>query len=151
MDMLLEPWHWFVLGIVLILFELFLTTFAVLWFGIAAVMVSILVWIYPDMSTTLQVISWTLLSILCTFLWFKFIKPLSKDKITNHLSRESVIGQVGLVIQLQIDNNIQVRFPMPLLGSDEWFCRCSQNVHVGDKVKVIDISGNILVVEPYPL
>ena len=42
MEFVVEPWHWFVLGILLILSELILPAFAALWFGIAAVMVCIL-------------------------------------------------------------------------------------------------------------
>ncbi len=33
MELVLEPWHWFVLGILLILSELLLPAFAALWFG----------------------------------------------------------------------------------------------------------------------
>lgn len=44
MEFAFEPWHWFVLGVVLILSELVLPAFAALWFGIAAIMVGILLW-----------------------------------------------------------------------------------------------------------
>lgn len=42
MEFVVEPWHWFVLGILLILSELILPAFAALWFGIAAIMVCFL-------------------------------------------------------------------------------------------------------------
>ena len=74
MEFVVEPWHWFVLGILLILSELILPAFAALWFGIAAVMVCILLWLFPMMGFTTQVVTWGILSILCTILWFKFIK-----------------------------------------------------------------------------
>ncbi len=35
MEFILEPWHWFVLGVALILFELILPSFAALWFGVS--------------------------------------------------------------------------------------------------------------------
>jgi membrane protein implicated in regulation of membrane protease activity len=95
MEFVVEPWHWLVLGILLILSELVLPAFAALWFGIAAVMVCILLWLFPMMGFTTQVITWGILSILCTILWFKFIKPLSIDKTKAGLSREATIGQVG--------------------------------------------------------
>ena len=150
MEFLVEPWHWFVLGIFLILFELILPTFAALWFGIAAIMVSILYWLFPMMGFTTQVITWGVLSILCTVLWFKLIKPLSIDKTKAGLSREATIGQVGMVIQTGLEHGqIVVRFPMPVLGSDEWNCRSNVPVQVGDRVRVIDILGNDLVVQPH--
>lgn len=37
MNFISEPWHWFVLGIALMLIELFLPSFAALWFGLAVV------------------------------------------------------------------------------------------------------------------
>ena len=150
MEFVFEPWHWFVLGVLLILSELVLPAFAALWFGIAAIMVGVLLWLFPMMGFTTQLVTWIILSVLCTLLWFKFIKPLSTDKTTAGLSREATIGQVGMVIQTHMEHDlITVRFPMPVLGSDEWNCRSLEPVQVGDRVRVIDILGNDLVVKPH--
>jgi membrane protein implicated in regulation of membrane protease activity len=150
MEFAFEPWHWFVLGVVLMLSELVLPAFAALWFGIAAIMVGVLFWMFPMMGFTTQLVIWIILSILCTLLWFKFIKPLSTDKTKAGLSREATIGQVGMVIQTHMEHDlITVRFPMPVLGSDEWNCRALEAVQVGDRVRVVDILGNDLVVKPH--
>ena len=150
MEFAFEPWHWFVLGILLILSELVIPAFAALWFGLAAIMVGVLLWLFPMMGFTTQLVTWIILSILCTLLWFKFIKPLSIDKTKAGLSREATIGQVGMVIQTHMEHDlITVRFPMPVLGSDEWNCRSLEPVQVGDRVRVIDILGNDLVVKPH--
>ena len=151
MTLVLEPWHWFVAGIALMLCELILPAFAALWFGIAAVMVSILLWLLPWMSLSVQLITWIILSILCTILWFKFIRPLSTDKTKAGLPREATIGQIGMVIQIGLNHEqVKVRFPVPVLGADEWLCRALIPVAVGDRVSVIDILGNDLVIQPYP-
>lgn len=150
MEFVFEPWHWFVLGVLLILSELVLPAFAALWFGIAAIMVGVLLWLFPMMGFTTQLVTWIILSVLCTLLWFKFIKPLSTDKTKAGLSREATIGQVGMVIQTHMEHDlITVRFPMPVLGSDEWNCRTLEPVQVGDRVRVVDILGNDLVVKPH--
>ena len=150
MEFAFEPWHWFVLGVLLILSELVLPAFAALWFGIAAIMVGVLLWLFPMMGFTTQLVIWIVLSVLCTLLWFKFIKPLSTDKTKAGLSREATIGQVGMVIQIHMEHDlITVRFPMPVLGSDEWNCRSLEPVRVGDRVRVVDILGNELVVKPH--
>ena len=150
MEFVFEPWHWFVLGVLLILSELVLPAFAALWFGIAAIMVGVLLWLFPMMGFTTQLVTWIILSVLCTLLWFKFIKPLSTDKTKAGLSREATIGQVGMVIQTHMEHDlITVRFPMPVLGSDEWNCRSLEPVRVGDRVRVVDILGNDLVVKPH--
>lgn len=150
MEFVLEPWHWFVLGVLLMLSELMLPAFAALWFGIGAIMVGVLYWMFPMMGFTTQIITWIILSVLCTLLWFKFIKPLSIDKTKAGLSREATLGQVGMVIQIHLQHDlITVRFPMPVLGSDEWNCRSLSPVKVGDRVRVVEISGNDLVVKPH--
>ena len=150
MNFIFEPWHWFVLGILLILSELILPAFAALWFGIAAIAVSLVFLLFPSMSFTFQVVLWIILSIGCTVLWFKFIKPLSVDKTKAGMSREATIGQTGMVIQTGLAHNeIRVRFALPVLGSDEWNCRSLSPVEVGDRVTVTDILGNDLVVKPY--
>lgn len=89
MEFVVEPWHWFVLGILLILSELILPAFAALWFGIAAIMVCFLYWLFPDISLTTQIVLWIVLSVLCTLLWFKFIKPLSIDKTKSRFTSRS--------------------------------------------------------------
>jgi membrane protein implicated in regulation of membrane protease activity len=40
-----------------------------------------------------------------------------------------------------------LRFPVPLLGSDEWSFFCSDSVAAGDRVVVREISGNTLIVD----
>lgn len=148
MELVLEPWHWFVLGIILMLSELILPAFAALWFGIAAIMVGVLLWLFPIMSLNIQIVMWIILSILCTILWFKFIKPLSIDKTKAGLSREATIGQIGMVIQVGLTHDpVVVRFALPVLGADEWDCRSLSPVEVGDRVRVVDIMGNDLVVQ----
>jgi inner membrane protein len=150
MEFVLEPWHWFVLGFALVVSELILPAFAALWFGVGAILVGVLFWLFPSLSVPSQFVIWMVLSILCTVLWFKFIKPLSTDKTKAGLSREATIGQVGMVIQIHLEHEqIKVRFPMPVLGSDEWTCRTLSTVNVGDRVRVVDILGNELVVQPH--
>lgn len=149
MNFVFEPWHWFVLGILLILSELILPAFAALWFGLAAIVVSLLLWLFPSMSFTIQLVTWVIMSIACTFLWFKYIKPLSIDKTKAGLSREATVGQTGMVIEVQIGHDlVKVRFSMPVMGSDEWMCRTVAPVSIGDRVRVTDILGNELVVQP---
>mgnify|MGYP000146103853 CR=1 FL=1 len=150
MEFVFEPWHWFVLGVLLMLSELIIPAFAALWFGISAILVGILLWIFPALDSTVQLVLWMILSILCTVAWFRFIKPLSIDKTKAGLSREATIGQIGMVIQVNMEHEqIRVRFPMPVLGSDEWNCRTQSTVTVGDRVRVVDILGNDLVVQPH--
>lgn len=147
MDLIPQPWHWMVLGLVLIIFEIFLPSFTALWFGVSACLVAVLLWIFPGLGIEVQCISWIILSVMLTVLWFKFLKPLSRDKTKAGLAREAILGQVGTIIAVPVvEHTAVVRFTIPLLGTDEWRCRSQQELAVGDRVSVIEILGNELIV-----
>ena len=140
-------WHWIVLGLVLMISEIFLTTFFILWFGAAAVLIGALVFLLPDLSVNWQIFIWTALSIAMAWAWFKFIKPLSIDRTQAGLSREAIIGQVGQVLSPPNGElKGKLRFPAPILGSDEWEIISQDQLTIGDRVQVVDVSGNSLIV-----
>lgn len=64
---MIEPWHWLVLGFVLLIVEMFVPTFASLWFGAAAIIVAALTWLLP-IGFSLQIVIWLVLS--AVFWWY---------------------------------------------------------------------------------
>ena len=140
-------WHWIVLGIVLMLAEIFIGSFFIFWFGAAAVVVGLSLTIAPSISASTQLIFWTLLSLVFAVAWFRFLKPLSKDVTKAGLSREALIGEIGQVLSVPNgDKRGMVRFPAPLLGYDEWLIMSQDSLSIGDRVSVKDVSGNSLIV-----
>lgn len=145
----LEYWHWLVLGMLLILSELFIPGFTIFWFGLGALIVGGLAWLMSGMSLTLQLLLWTLSSILMTVFWFVVMKPRMVDKTRAGMSREALLGETGQVIRVPDgERRGLVRFTKPLLGSDEWSFICDEPVQIGDRVQIRDVSGNTLVVIP---
>ena len=144
---MLEPWHWLVLGFVLLIIEMFVPTFASLWFGGAAIIVAALAWLLP-ISVSMQIIIWLVLSAIFLLVWFKFIKPLSVDRTKAGLGGSVIIGETGMIIVApQLERAGVVRFSVPIVGAAEWMCRTSgEQVAVGDRVIVTDIVGNELIV-----
>lgn len=146
---MIEPWHWLVLGFVLMIVEMFIPTFASLWFGAAAVIVAALSWLLP-IPLAIQVLIWLGLSVLFMFAWVKYIKPLSINRTKAGLGGSVIIGETGMiVVKPQAGGSGLVRFNVPIVGADEWACRTQDEaVEVGDRVVVTDISGNELIVAP---
>ena len=144
---MIEPWHWLVLGFVLLIIEMFVPTFASLWFGGAAIIVAALAWLLP-ISVSMQIIIWLVLSAIFLLAWFKFIKPLSVDRTKAGLGGSVIIGETGMIIVApQLERAGVVRFSVPIVGAAEWMCRTSgEQVAVGDRVIVTDIVGNELIV-----
>lgn len=149
MEMLwmIEPWHWLVLGFVLLIIEMFVPTFASLWFGAAAIIVAALAWLLP-ISVSVQVIIWLVLSAAFLVVWFKFVKPLSVDRTKAGLGGSVIVGETGMiVVSPQPDHAGVVRFSVPIVGAAEWMCRTTGEViAVGERVVVTDIIGNELIV-----
>lgn len=141
-------WHWVVFGLALIGLEIFLPTFMSLWFGIGAIFVGALLFIFPDMSLSWQLFIWLLDSSALVFAWFKFIQPKMKDKTKAGMGREALIGETGMVIRVPQDEmRGRLRFPTPIMGDDEWEIICDDDLAEGDRVIVIELSGNALVVK----
>ncbi|MET0067214.1 MAG: NfeD family protein [Candidatus Thiodiazotropha sp.] len=144
----IEYWHWVVFGVALILSEIALTSFFIIWFGVAAIILGGILFTAPDLSLSWQIFIWTVLSSALAVIWFKYLKPLSIDRTKAGLSREAIIGEVGQVISApKEERRGRLRFPAPILGADEWLIISSQPLTEGDRVKVTDVSGNALIVE----
>ena len=147
MEVKLLYWYWLVFGMVLILAELFIPSFTIFWFGLAAILVAGVLLMLPDLAISWQLFIWAIASGVFTFLWFKFFKPLSTDRTKAGISREAILGESGQVIKIpEQETRGIVRFTTPLLGTDEWPFICEQDLVVGDRVTVKDISGNTLIV-----
>lgn len=147
MEFELLYWHWIVLGLILMLSEIFLGSFFIFWFGAAALSVGLAVLVIPNMSAAAQIIIWGVASLMFAVGWFKFVKPLSRDNTKAGLSREALLGQIGQVLDPPNGDKFgMLRFPAPLLGSDEWLIISEDELTAGDRVSVVDLSGNSLIV-----
>jgi membrane protein implicated in regulation of membrane protease activity len=143
----IQYWMWILFGIALMVSEIFLASFFVLWFGAAAIVIGILLFLFPGLTVTWQVMIWAVLSTALALAWFKYFKPLSIDKTKAGLSREAIVGEVGQVLSPPNgDHRGKLRFPVPVLGADEWLIISEEDLKSGDRVTVTDVSGNTLIV-----
>ena len=148
MEITILYWHWLIIGMVLLIAELFIASLTIFWFGLGALIIAAILFLAPGMSLSWQLFIWAVLSGLVTFLWFKHVKPLMADRTKAGMSREAVLGEAGHVIKIPGEGSRGiVRFATPMLGSDEWPFICDQEVSLGERVIVTEISGNTLIVE----
>ena len=148
MDLVLLYWHWIVFGLALMVTEIFLGSFFIFWFGAAATFVGLLLVPFPELSETTQIMIWAITSTAFALAWFKIIKPLNVDKTKAGLSREALVGEIGQVLKVPTgEKRGKVRFPAPVLGSDEWLIISQDELNIGDRVSVVDLSGNSLIVQ----
>jgi inner membrane protein len=139
-------WHWVVFGIVLTLLELAVPAFFLVWFGLGAIVVGVLLVIFPGMAFAYQVVAWTAFSLLLIWLWFKVFKP-QVFKTRAGMARGSLVGEVGLVTRdIRPYEKGQVRFQKPILGEDVWESMADSEIKSGERVRVLDVEGNTLKV-----
>lgn len=142
----LEWWHWAVGGIALILLELAIPAFFVIWFGLGALLVAAIVLLAGDLSLTAQLALWMLASIAMTVLWFKVFDRRRHKTLAGTASGD-VIGEIGLLVgAVEPFGRGKVRFQRPILGADEWACLAEQSIPAGERVRVIAIEGSLLKV-----
>lgn len=139
-------WHWAVAGIVLMLAELAIPAFVLIWFGLGALLVALPVALLPDFGLTGQLALWLALSLLLIVLWFRVFKP-GVHKTTVGMSAPGVVGEIGLLVRAVAPfERGEVRFQKPLLGADVWPCIADEALAAGDRVKVLAVEGSILKV-----
>lgn len=142
----IEWWHWVVGGIILILAELAIPSFFVIWFGVAGLIMGAVSWLVPGLSATAQLAAWTVLSLVMVGLWFRVFKPgFHKTRIGT--AAGEVIGEVGLLVgPVAPFQRGRVRFQRPVLGAEEWVCLADEAVAAGERVRVVAVEGSFLKV-----
>ncbi|MDR1162810.1 MAG: NfeD family protein [Candidatus Accumulibacter sp.] len=138
-------WHWMVLGLCLTLFELFLPSFFILWFGVGAVLLGLVLLVAPGLSLTVQLLLWAAFSLGFTVFWFRYFKNRTVSNVGS--STAHVTGEVGLLTQnLTVDTRGHVRFQKPVLGAEVWECYADEDIETGTRVRIVAVEGNFIKV-----
>ena len=83
-------WHWLTLGFVLIGLELVVPSFTIIWFGLGAVIVSLIMALLPTYPLPAQLLTWSGASVILTVAWFRFFQPSDRQDYGRFLERYGV-------------------------------------------------------------
>lgn len=140
-----EWWHWAVAGIVLILAELAVPAFVLVWFGLGALLVALLTALVA-IGVTAQLATWLAASLVLIVLWFRVFRP-GSHKTRIGTADAEVIGEIGLLARdVAPFEKGEVRFQKPLLGADSWPCIADEAIKAGERVRVVTVEGSFLKV-----
>ena len=143
MEMLFENlnfMHWLVLGLSLIILELFLWTVFLLWIGASAITVSIFFYLMPETAWPIQLLIFVALSLASTFLAKRYY-PVKTVDDELHEKAKTYIGKDCKVSSID-DGAIKVK-----IGNSLWFAKGTE-LSVGQIVKIIDVESSTFIVEP---
>ena len=132
--------HWLILGIGLIIIELFLWTVFLLWIGSSAITSGVIYFLFPNISGSMQLLIFAVIAIAATSLAKKYYPVKTVDeqlhnKAKSHIGKECTIES--------IENGVtKVK-----IGKSLWFAKGS-NLTAGQIVKIIDVESSTFIVEP---
>lgn len=142
----LEWFHWAIFGLGLIVIELVVPMLVLIWFGLGGLVVALIMAVNPSLPFIPQMLIWGVTSSLFVVSWFKIFKPWRHKTLAGRSSAQ-VVGEVGILVNdIAPFQKSQVRFQMPVVGSDVWDCVSDQSIKAGTRVRIISIDGNILKV-----
>ena len=140
-------WLWGVAGLVLLALEMATGTFYILWFGVAALLVAMVTWFFPSISSGLQYLIFAVLSLGSLAIWKLYYKKTETHSRVGQAQGEE-IGRIGLVFEtVSAAQNGKIRFTQGLMGSREWSAVSSMTIEAGSQAKVVAVEGNALRIE----
>lgn len=138
-------WHWIVLGVILLIAEMSIGTFFLLGLGVAAIIVGILDILF-DLSFTLELTIWMILSILAIAAWFKWFR---EEPVTDSGQSNYRLDTLGVVLEdIQPHSRGKVKFDTPVLGNTNWHAISTVDIDAGTRIKIVQINGQLIEVEP---
>src|SRR5690606_9069589 len=144
--MTLEWWHWEIAGLALVLLELAVPAFFIIWFGFGAMLVGLVLLVAPGLALSAPIGVWVLASVAMTVLWFRVFKR-SQHKTLVGTAAGEVIGEIGLLVSAVAPfERGKVRFQRPVLGAEEWACVAESAIAAGERVRVVSVEGSYVKV-----
>ncbi|WP_034946264.1 NfeD family protein [Erwinia oleae] len=137
-DLLANPWRlWLTLGGALLAAEMLGASGYLLWSGIAAILVSLLVWLVP-LPWEWQGLSFALLTVLSALWWYRWLKGRAGRQPQSMLNQRGsqLIGQ-----QLTLDETLVDGFGRVRIGDSDWRVQAAENLPAGTPVTVVGVEG----------
>ena len=142
----MEWWYWIVGGIILVMLELVVPSFFILWFGLGALLVGLLLLVAPGFPFAGQILLWAITSVAMTVLWFRVFRRI-RNKTRIGTAEGDVIGEIGLLVANTAPfQRGKVRFQRPILGAEEWPCTSDAEIAHGTRVKLVSVEGSFIKV-----
>ena len=139
----LQYWHWLVLAFLLIIIEMLAPSAVLIWFGVAAGVVGILLLLIPGMSWEVQLVLFSIFSIGSLLGWRSYAKkhPPVDQYPTLNKRGDDLIGRVFTLDEDIINNYGKLR-----VDDTMWKIR-GADADAGSRVRVTAVDGTVLVVE----
>jgi len=140
----LGPWSWIILGAILLALEVFVPGAFMMWFGLSALVVGVITFVWSDLSWEWQGVIFAVAAVAMIPLWRRFANEAEPEPRPHPLNRraEALVGRAFTLDKPIIDGAGTVRV-------DDTVWRVSgPECPAGTRVKVVRADGANLTVEP---
>lgn len=146
---MLEPiWLWGILGLILVATEMMTESFFILWFGIAALIVSVCLYFFPELHIGWQFLIFAAFSLCTVALWKLYYRNKPTIELKVGQSQGDEVGRIGTIIEATSrKQNGRIRFPQGVMGSREWIAVSEEDLEVGCEAEIIAVVGNAMAVK----
>jgi inner membrane protein len=136
-------WIWLILGVALMALEVIAPGIFLIWLGIAAVVVGVIVFWVPDMLWQWQVALYAVLAVASVVASWRYLRghPLETDEPNLNLRTNEYIGQVVALDTAIVNGRGRAR-----LGDGAWQVS-GPDLPVGARVRITGADGTVLTVE----
>jgi membrane protein implicated in regulation of membrane protease activity len=144
-------WLWLLCGTALLIIEIIVPHFVIIWFALAALLTGITAYWVLGIAAQLMVFSVSSI-ILFAFGWIWLRNNMKMRSRARH-ALEVVIGEAGTVISSNVGDppSGKVRFQVPIHGDDVWEFISDEHLSQSDRCEVIEIVGNKVKVKKVQL
>lgn len=136
-------WHWLAFGLVLLACELLGTAGYLLWLGLSAIVVGLLMTFLP-LSWQLQWVAFGVFSLATTWLWWRRQYQSDSQSDANRQLNQKNKQLIGQTLLLDVD------FPAGKgrikVGDSTWSARSERDIPAGTLIEVSDVNGIVLTI-----
>ncbi len=141
-------WLWGILGLILLAMEMATETFYILWFGIAALIVSLCLYFFPQMHAGIQFLVFAVLSLGSLAIWKAYYKKSPDIDLRIGQSQGDEVGRVGTIVEaVNRKQNGRIQFTQGVMGSKEWTAISEEELETGTEAEITAIIGNAVAVK----
>jgi membrane protein implicated in regulation of membrane protease activity len=143
MDNLVNHYGWWLLALLLIAAEMLAPGYFMLWIGIAAGAMGLLMLVVPGLSAIAQAVVFALLAIAACLAYWKFLRPLAEQRDDQPLLNKrgaQLVGQRFVLCDAIVNGRGKVK-----VGDGTWLAE-GPDLPAGSEVEVTAVQGTTLKV-----